>query len=292
MWWNVSKEAGMAVRAGMPAHTETAMSSPRLAAELLDHVVDYLHNSEDALRKCCLVSKSWVPRARKYLFADIWFGTEEDLEWWLVMFPDPSTSPARYTKILTIDCPKSITIADGEGGGWVRSFSHVVELELRRSSRLPGTFEEDESGTFLTLLQGLSPFVKILTIDCIGLPSSRIFDLTLSFPLLEDLTLTGYGYTAADEDDGSNGPPVAAQPSNLPVFTGSFKLETKGLVPIARQLLSLPSGIHFRKLTLMWDRGEDISSIAALVEGCSHTLESLDIGCNPPGVSIQHLRPY
>jgi len=286
----VSKGAGIAAR--MPAHAETTMSSPRLTAELLDHVVDYLHDSKDALRKCCLVSKSWVPRARRHLFAEVWFETEEDLESWLGIFPDPSTSPARYTKNLIIDCPQAVAIADGEGGGWIRSFSHVINLELGSSSQLPGTYEDDESATFLIPLQGLSPFVKSLDMDCPGLPSSRIFNLILSFPLLEDLTLTNYGYEATDEDDGSNGPPIAVQPSNLPVFTGFFKLVTKELVPIVRQLLSLPSGIHFLKLTLMRGRREDILLIMALVEGCSRTLESLDITCDPPGVFIRHLCPY
>ena len=53
----------------------TTMSNSHLPAEMLDHVVDHLHDARDALRNCCLVSKSWVPRARKHLFADIWFPT-------------------------------------------------------------------------------------------------------------------------------------------------------------------------------------------------------------------------
>jgi hypothetical protein len=36
------------------------MSNP-LPAELLDYVIDHLCDTQDALRNCCLVSKSWVP---------------------------------------------------------------------------------------------------------------------------------------------------------------------------------------------------------------------------------------
>jgi hypothetical protein len=98
------------------------------------HVVDYLHDTPDALRNCCLVSRSWIPRARTHLFADIRFHTVEDLESWKETFPDPSTSPMCYAKTLAIDCPSS----DAEVGGWIRGFSRVVHLEVRSHSIFPG----------------------------------------------------------------------------------------------------------------------------------------------------------
>ena len=38
--------------------TETAMSNLHLPAEILDHIVHHLRDAEDALRSCCLASKS------------------------------------------------------------------------------------------------------------------------------------------------------------------------------------------------------------------------------------------
>ena len=58
------------------------MSHPYLLPELFDHVVDFLHDSSGTLENCCLVSKSWIPRTRKYLFAEINFRYTEDLESW------------------------------------------------------------------------------------------------------------------------------------------------------------------------------------------------------------------
>ncbi|KAF9644347.1 hypothetical protein BDM02DRAFT_3103092, partial [Thelephora ganbajun] len=46
---------------------------PYLPPETLDYIVDFLHDNRETLEQCCLVSKSWVPRARKHLFADIKF---------------------------------------------------------------------------------------------------------------------------------------------------------------------------------------------------------------------------
>jgi len=264
------------------------MSIPHLPEELLDHVVDFLHYKEDALVSCCLISKSWIPRVRKHLFADVWFESG-DLEVWKKMFPDPSTSPGRYTKTLTIKCPHAVTVADAEVGGWIRGFSHVMRLRLGSSGWDPETYDD---ATFLIPLRGLSPFVKSLSIDRVGFPSSRIFDLILSFPLLEDLTMTHRGYARIDHDDVFNGLPTLVQRSNQPALTGSLKLVALGTEPIARRLLSTPGGIHFRKFTLAWEHGEDIPLTTALVGGCSHTLESLDITCDPPSASIRHPRPY
>jgi hypothetical protein len=106
------------------------MPTPHLPAELLDHIVDYLHDTGDALRNCCLVSKSWIPRTRKHLFADIMFLGAEDLRLWKNTFPDPSTSPACHTENLWIACPGAITLADAGEGGWVSTFSRVTRLKV------------------------------------------------------------------------------------------------------------------------------------------------------------------
>ena len=78
---------------------QTTMLTPHIPSELLDQIVSLLRNSKRALMDCCLVSKSWVPHTRRHLFAVIRFDTGERLRSWKDTFPDPSTFPARYTKI-------------------------------------------------------------------------------------------------------------------------------------------------------------------------------------------------
>ncbi|KAF9789308.1 hypothetical protein BJ322DRAFT_992451, partial [Thelephora terrestris] len=53
----------------------------RLPPEISDHVVDLLHDEPDALRMCCLVSKSWVPCAQKHLFHEVVFDYRRWLAW-------------------------------------------------------------------------------------------------------------------------------------------------------------------------------------------------------------------
>jgi len=111
------------------------MSNPRLPREILDYTVDLLHDKSDALRQCCLCSKSWVPRTRKYLFASINFNRPKDLEAWKETFPDSGNSPAYHTRSPFVGCPRSVTAADAEEGGWIRAFSRVVRLKVH--TRVP-----------------------------------------------------------------------------------------------------------------------------------------------------------
>ena len=106
------------------------MPNPSLPAELLDHIVDHLHGRKEVLVKCCLVSKSWIPRTRECLFSDIRFKSKEDVESWRETFPDPSTSPARYAKTLLLDYTNIVMSGDAESSGWIRGFSRIVHLEV------------------------------------------------------------------------------------------------------------------------------------------------------------------
>jgi hypothetical protein len=256
------------------------MSNPRLPAEMLDRVVDQLRDTEDALRNCCLVSKSWIPRTRRHLFTDIRFPTLESLISWMRTFPDPSTSPAHYVKNLSVTYPQLFTDPDAEAGNWIRWFSCVVHLEVGRNGLSIGQSRS------LVPYRGFSPAIKSLRLIFAILPPG-ILNLILSFPLLEDLAVIAFSEPLSDSDDDPHWLPATAQPSSPPRFTGSLEVHLKGgKNSFARRLLSLPGGIHFRKLALTWLEEEDPSLMTALIEKCSHTLESLDIFHSLLGTSI------
>ena len=262
------------------------MSNPHLPAETLDHIVDYLCDKKDALRNCCLVSNSWIPRSRKHLFADIVFASSESLQLWKETFPDPSTSPACYAKTLFIGCAQVVTVVDAEAGGWIRGFSRVVHLVVRSQALLAS-----KSFSFVPF-HGLSPAIKSIRVSVPAVPSSRIIDLILSFPLLEDLAVTTYPTMLADADDDYRLSP-AVLPSSSPMFTGTLELFLGGgLNSFTCRLLSLPGGIPFRKFTMTCFRASDLVLAMPLIERCSHTLESLDIACSLHCTSNWHQYPH
>jgi hypothetical protein len=253
------------------------MSDLVLPADLLDEVVDHLHDTKDALRSCCLVSKSWIPRARKHLFADIEFHDASNLRSWKNAFPDPSTSPACYTKNLLIKPLAAVAAADAEEGGWIPSFSQVVRVEI--FVRRTNTVES------LVSFHGFSLALKSLRLNFDARGPSRVFNLISSFPRLEDLSIIA-SFPPCSCCSVEQFTPV--QPPNPPVLTGSLELRlAKRMEPIAHLLLSMPSGLRFRKLDFKWSYEEHVSLATALVERCCATLESLEIGCS--GTFFQHL---
>ena len=262
------------------------MSDPYFPAEMLDHIVDHLHDAKDVLKNCSLVSKSWIPRTRWHLFANISFPTTRSVQSWKNIFPDPANSPARYAKTLYFGS-NVVAAADAEVGGWIRGFSSVVHLALFiRRSFLSGS-------SSLVPFHGFSPAMKSLRMILVIFPSPQIFNLVLSFPLLEDLAVIPPYRASLDRGNGPDWPPAVAHPSSPPMLTGSLEIYPDGAMgAFVTLLLSLPGGIHFRKLTLTWLRMGDHSLTMALVGECSYTLESLDITCNILGQSDPRPRLY
>ena len=95
----------------------------RLPQEVRDHIVDRFHDDPETLKRCCLVSKSWVPRTQKHLFSTVNFKSAYYPKWQKV-FPDPKDSPARHTRTLTVDS----ALGSAEEIRWIQSFSRVERL--------------------------------------------------------------------------------------------------------------------------------------------------------------------
>ena len=287
MGWKWRSSPAVAVRRHPSCSLPAAVMSNRcFPAELLDHVVDHLHDTRDALERCCLVSKSWVPRAREHLFADIEFRTAGALQSWKNAFPDPSTSPARFSKSLAISYPDIITVADPGESDWILAFSRVVRFAVNIHLGV------NESRISLVPFYGFSPIIKSLSVLSLSdIPSPQIYNLIHSFPLLQDISVSVFAgnWVLSRILDHSNGghPRATVRASSPSACTGYLRLSRAGgMSPIASQLLSLPCGLHFRELTFAWNKESDVSSTMALVEKCCRTVESLYILHGNIGVLI------
>jgi hypothetical protein len=258
---------------------------PVLPQELLDQAIDLLRDESDALKSCCLVSKSWIPRTRKYLFACVRFSTVASLQSWKTAFPDPSSSPAPYTRYLSIICPPVPTTIHPEDTDWISTFSQVVHLDVDMRNADP------HAAISLVQFHGFSSQLRSLSIYMKFLPLSplQLLDFIMSFPLLENISVDTFRVDG-DERDGQL---IAVKPSAPPALTGTLRLDVwQGMHPIASPLLSVPNNLHFRKLDLTWHRGGDISLTEALVEVCHPTLESLKIEEGIIGTLGRHPCPH
>lgn len=262
--------------------TNTAMSSPHLPQEIRDIIIDLLHDKTETLKQCCLVSKSWVSRPRKHLFAHIEIVGEWDLCKWNRLFPDPTNSPACYAHTLSVDG------SFGEAGerSWIHAFSHLERLIVECG------YLGLDVGYSLVPFRIVAPSLKSLHVNSIvGTPHSHVFGLISSLPHLEDLTLRGNDMTISNQ--GSNGPPTGTIPPVSSALTGTLELILESMERSLHLLLDLPGRLHFRKIVLdSWFNEKNLPLVERLVAACSDTLECLDIAykveldCTPNFVSL------
>ena len=110
-----------------------------LPQEIPDHIVDLLHDEPKTLKACCPVStKSWAPRARKHLFAEVAFRSLDALKAWKKTFLDlgPVNSPACYIHSLLITYPQIIPAIVAGENGWIEILSNVEHLTMQGTSDL------------------------------------------------------------------------------------------------------------------------------------------------------------
>ena len=232
-------------------------SSPRLPPELCDHIIDQLHDQPNELRACSVVSKSWTPRSRKHIFSTISFNNDSDVAVWWNTFPDPSNSPAYHPRTLAVNYRRGFPETH------LSSFCNITHL-------CPHVHQVDGQPTSLAQLHGFTPFLETLLMAFPTLPSSDVLSLVCSFPLLDNLTLAGRP-TASDTQVIPFTPPKFSGTLCLGVFRGV------NIDIMVNHLSSLPNGIHFRGLILLWNYSRDLPSMTNLIFACSQTLESLDI---------------
>ena len=179
--------------------------SRSLPPELLDLIVCYLRDEPAALKACCIVSKSWVSRTRKYLFAHIQFRSPKyTIELWKQTFPDPSNSLAHYTRSISFLEPDSAALVNPDVIGWIRSFHRVEDLLLK--------FSGCDNHESLAQLHGLSSALRSLYLIHFVIPLSKIFNFISSFPPLEDLSLIVWSPPPVTPTNGSPLPPHPSSP--------------------------------------------------------------------------------
>ena len=125
-----AKETCLALASAPLFLSETTMPGLRLPQEITDLIVDLLHNEPRTLKQCCIVSKSWIPRARRHLFRWIEFDCPAQVDAWKATFPDLANSPGHHARSLSVSCLEVFTIADAGEGSWIQAFSNVVQLRV------------------------------------------------------------------------------------------------------------------------------------------------------------------
>ena len=237
----------------------------RTPQEIVDEILGYLFADSDTLQSCALVSKSWVPSCRRYLFYTIVL-TPRNMVRWLEIFPVPEKSPAHHTRHLRFpigrddDGPKEFF----EYTPWFTNVEGVDFFEHKRRppSRIPSFWRLPPSATSLTL-----------NANTVTLP--QVQSIMVQLPNLENLSLSWY-HTAKGEEAL---PRIGLRGR----FGGELQLhgEHGGVMDM---LSEVPTGLHFTKVEVH-STSECLLSTVRLVEACSKTLVKLSYTTDSNGKS-------
>ena len=274
---------------------KTTMPLPYLAPEIIDNIIDNLSDEPGALSNCSVVSKSWIPHARKHLFANIRFAGNADVQSWKLLFPNPPTSPGQFTRTLHLTSKTSfpseatavidlaqaferritdrvglipaLTIADA-GTAVILAFSNVHSLEVDTS------YYTNESTISLNPLHGFSSALTSLTITASCLRLEQMLNLALSFPSLGSLSLHQIG-------DGGKDHISVRRPETNPPFTGTLELSSLlyGIIkPVTDPLFEAGIEFRFQKVSLCCRVEEtEVEALNAVLDRCSNTLKHLKV---------------
>ena len=256
------------------------MVQPPLPPEIIDGIIEHLHDDKGALKQCSLASKQLASHTQRYLFNAVEI-TSKNLEGWKKTFPNSATSLAHYARSLTVHPTDLVTAKDGIDGGWIKPFTNVERLELRNLVQ-PGNPIPTVS---LTPFHALSS-IKSLRVTFTAISPLEIINLICSLPLLEDLGINALNTEIDDIDE------VILQPVNPPPLTGTLHLRS-GVKRVANILSHVPvhNGLRFRKIILDADsleEEEELEYAPDLVERCSNTLEYIQIRRSELGELFPH----
>ena len=259
-----------------PVATETATvlvvsktpRCPRIPNEIIDEVLNHLvagsaswdDSLQRSLQSCSLVSKSWVPSCRRYLFHTIIF-TSRDVNKWLKTFPMPEKSPAHYVKDLRFSLGGRCGAPDNfsKHTPWFTNVEKMA-LTMNRISLPPRTPFPARLPRSVTSLAIKGAWEEI---DLV-----QMRDIMARLPNLNDLILSGT---------------VVAQPeSRKPLpglgtglrgrFGGELRIRNGHIdKEFVDMLLEVPTGLHFTKIYIYADCPCLLQTVR-LAEACCETL--------------------
>jgi hypothetical protein len=246
---------------------------PRIPQDIVDNVLDHLVIDSDfkSLQSCALVSKSWVPLCRRYLFHTILF-TSRDTAKWLKAFPIPEESPAHHVRNLRFLLGEFFGAPSRRFSEHTPWFANVEKMTLSgRGGCLP---------SWMPSLGRLPQSITSLIINMDMVSLARIRDVLVQLPNLNDLSLSG-PLIVVDRSTllGMRIDLGGRFGGQLRLFNGCAEKD------VMNMLLEVPTGLHF---TEMYIRGAHKSflSTVRLAEACGKTLAKLSYA-----VSI-HGSPY
>lgn len=255
------------------------MCLPYLPQEIKDQVIDLLHDDDETLRSCALVSRSWLRQSQKNLFAEVRIGYHLLMKWCRNVSPgeDGLSSFARRLEV-SHRSPREFEIVMPH----LNSFKRVESLaifdydcmDLDNEPYLP-IAPDKYYGHFGESLRSLD---LLYPSESLG----ALLPLIYLFPHLESLTIEGL-MAAGDEHP----PPPSPTTANPDSFKGKLQLRllAGNDMHILSKLAKYP--LRYDYISIGGSSRELGVHFNNLISACSRTLKTLEISQKYTG-----MRPF
>ena len=160
-----------------PLPSSDASRTPGLPRELLDEIMDHLVDDYTSLRRCSTAASIFVPSCRRHLFRRVVF-RPHNLPTWKSTFPNPSTTPAVYTREIRIHLAPGTPTELIE---YMPYFSNALDLTL-----IGGRCETYE---WTSSIGRLPTSIRSLTMKFVSVTNDQILEIMGQLPNLDNLSL-------------------------------------------------------------------------------------------------------
>ncbi|KAJ7582263.1 hypothetical protein C8J56DRAFT_245777 [Mycena floridula] len=159
------------------------MPTPEFPQELVDYIIDHVHDSTETLLACALVCRSWLPSARFHLFSDITISESHTIPRILQGLSMNDTLPGLV---------RSLALIGNETSGHFASVFHGFCFTSLTTFEVWDIIPDSVDTDFILLLAISMPNLVCLALhDCLDLPFSYLNRLLTVAPLsMKELDLS------------------------------------------------------------------------------------------------------
>lgn len=169
-----------------------------LPPEVVDTILDHLHDDHRTLRQCSLVSSQWLPTSRFHAFSSVTL-TTANLPDFLELLNSPLLTLGPYVEDIRVFSLDSARY----NASWLSTALPRLgsTLENSRSLALEGldwfTINAETQSSFLKSFDGRLTCIKLIQMKFLNF--SEVVACIASFPFLESLVLKEVGWDLDDE---------------------------------------------------------------------------------------------
>ena len=261
----------------------TPVVLPRIPQDIIECILDHLATtfSPHPLRRCSIVSKSWVAPCRRHLFRAVHFTSSEDTIRWLLAFPVPEHSPAYHVRNLWLMLTGCSPVP--------REFFKRIQL-FTNLKRINVLNDRGKQSQWMPSLVGLPESVTSLDIDASSITILQLRDAMVQLPNLNNLKLSG-ALRAGDTNELEGiGRVLRGKFGGRLLF---YKLRPASAAEdVVNMLLEVPTGLYFTEIYID-SLDEVLLSTVRLAEACGETLAKLTYSVDDQGefcLSLPYVR--